>query len=367
KIAAPKFNNKGWSIGEPDLVVKMDKPFTIPDHEDDSQPTIQIKGTVNQDRWIKAIEVKPGNYELVHHTLVYLINADGARSNHPFGGGELVGLYGPGFPPVSFPAEHGKLFKKNSNIVLSMHYHKDIGPGTAASDQTSVGMIFADGPVKNPVTTAWVGSQELNIPPFADNVESRAAFTFKDDGHILSLMPHLHYRGKDFSYTAEYPDGTVQTLLDVPEFDFNWQIGYVMKEPMPMPRGTVIRVVAHHDNSIGNPYNPDPTQFVTWGSSTDDEMMIGFMDYTYASLKSQQTEFPDSPQAASSQRARKDASTGNATSRTLNKNVGAGRILRGFDKNRDGKIEKSEVPEGFYGFFEDFDRNKDGYLTRDEL
>lgn len=360
----PKFDDSGWAIGEPDLIVKMKEPFVVPDEEDDIQPNIEVPGTVTEDKWISAIEVKPGNYELVHHTLVYLEGADGTTSQGPFGNGELVGLYGPGASPVQYPAEHGKRFKAGSTIRLDQHYHKETGPGTQAEDLTSVGMRFAKSKVAHPVTTAWVAQPELNIPAFADNVESRASFTFQDDGHILALMPHLHYRGKDFAYVAEYPDGKQEMLLDVPNFDFNWQLGYVLPEPMAIPRGTVIRVTAHHDNSINNSYNPDPSQNIKWGSATTDEMMIGFMDYTYATMKNAQTEYPD---IGGAPEAKKPISAGNETSKNLRTNVAAGRILRGFDNNKDGMIQRSEVPDAFNEFFELFDRNKDGEITREEL
>jgi hypothetical protein len=364
--APRKFDDSGWDIGEPDLVVTMDKPFRIPDDEDDIQPDIHVPGTVQSNKWIKAIEVKPGNRAIVHHTLVYLLPKEGSPKRGPFGQGDLVGLYGPGVSPTEFPEAHGQRFDAGSTISLNMHYHKEKGVGTAAEDQTSVGMIFADGPIPNPVTTAWIAQPELNIPAYAENVESMASFTFLDDGHILSLAPHLHYRGKDFKYTAEYPDGTQKVLLDVPEFDFNWQFGYLLPEPMAIPKGTVIRAVAHHDNSIGNPYNPDPSKKIKWGSETTDEMMIGFMDYTYASLKDSQSELPDAG-GAPAQRTNRNARGGNATSRNLNNNVGAARILRGFDNNKDGVIQRSEIPDAFNDFFEIFDRDQDGKVTREEL
>jgi hypothetical protein len=111
------------------------------------------------------------------------------------------------------------------------------------------------------------------------NHEVRAAHTFPKAVRLLSLMPHMHLRGKDFQYTAYYPDGTSEVLLSVPSYDFAWQSVYRLAEPKPLPRGTRIECLAHFDNSADNPANPDPTRTVTWGDQVWDEMMIGYLDY----------------------------------------------------------------------------------------
>jgi hypothetical protein len=130
------------------------------------------------------------------------------------------------------------------------------------------------------VITTGAVARNLVIPPGEPNYESKSSFTFREDSHIVSFMPHMHVRGKDFEYKLVYPDGTSKILLKVPRYDFNWQLSYFLKEPVAAPKGSRIDCVAHHDNSERNKYNPDPTKEVRWGPQTWEEMMIGWLDYT---------------------------------------------------------------------------------------
>ncbi len=123
---------------------------------------------------------------------------------------------------------------------------------------------------------------EEEIPAGDPNYEIRARYTFPQDAFIMGFAPHMHYRGKDFTYTAHYPDGRDELLLKVENYDFNWQTNYLLADKLPMPKGTTIECVAHFDNSADNPVNPDPTRNVTFGEETKDEMMIGFLDYVVA-------------------------------------------------------------------------------------
>jgi hypothetical protein len=158
-----------------------------------------------------------------------------------------------------------------------MHYTTN---GQASKDRTSVGIYFAKTPVEKRVITTGAVARNLVIPPGEPSYESKANFIFKEDSHIVSFMPHMHVRGKDFEYKLVYPDGTSKILLKVPRYDFNWQLNYFVKEPVAAPKGSRIECVAHHDNSERNKYNPDPTKEVRWGPQTWEEMMIGWLDYT---------------------------------------------------------------------------------------
>lgn len=360
----PTFNDEGWRMGTPDMIYTMDKPFTIEDDIDDIQPELTIDPQNTEDRWLQAIEVKPSNPGIVHHVLVY-IQTPGAPRTEGFGDGELVGIYGPGTPPIEFKDGYGKLFPAGSKISLDMHYHKEVGPDTAESDQTSVAFKFAPGPVDDPVTTVWIAQRFLDIPPNTDNVQSLSEFTFKDDGHILSFTPHMHYRGKSMHYAAHYPDGTVETLIDVPKFDFNWQLVYKLPEPKAVPKGTTIRVTAHHDNTANNPYNPDPSQHIRWGSKTTDEMMIGFMDYSYETLKDQQSMMPDGFELFGDDDDEDD--DGERRGQRGRRGGGPGNLIERLDENKDGKLSMEEVPATFSGLFTQLDTNKDSFVDPEEF
>ena len=161
-----------------------------------------------------------------------------------------------------------------------MHYTTN---GQAAQDKTSLAMWFSKTPVEKRVITKGVSTNPgtLVIPAGNANFESKSSFVFEEDAHIYSFMPHMHVRGKDFEYKLVYPNGTSKMLLRVPKYDFNWQISYFVKEPIAVPKGSRIECVAHHDNSAGNKFNPDPSITVRWGDQTWEEMMIGWVDYTY--------------------------------------------------------------------------------------
>jgi hypothetical protein len=191
----------------------------------------------------------------------------------------VSGLVGtaPGMPPLELPAGQAKLVKAGSVLNFQMHYTPN---GAAATDRTSVGLIFAKGPVEKLVQTAGAFGRNLAIPPGDPNYEVKSTYTFKEDAHLVGFMPHMHYRGRDFEYRLVLPDGTSRIVLSVPAYDFNWQLHYRLKTPIAVPRGSRLDCAAHFDNSTANKYNPDPSKLVRWGPQTWEEMMIGWFDFT---------------------------------------------------------------------------------------
>ena len=279
KMPEPKAFAKGWTIGTPDVVFTMPKPFSVPAEGVLWYQKFSVPTNFAQDMWIQAIEARPGDRGVVHHVCVFLKtkipNEEGVDEKP-----ELV-CYAPGDIPSVFPPGTAKKIPAGATLVFEVHYTPNGKPRT---DQSSVAMIFARGPVHRMAVTKGIspkGSQrkELVIPPGAGNYEAQTAFTFPFDARLVSLSPHMHFRGKDFRYTAVYPDGSREVLLSVPLFDFAWQSVYRLAEPKAMPRGTRIECLAHYDNSADNPNNPEPTAVVRWGEQTWDEMMIGYIDY----------------------------------------------------------------------------------------
>jgi len=160
-----------------------------------------------------------------------------------------------------------------------MHYTPN---GVEQTDRSSVGLVFAKGPPKSEVKTKAITQYLLKIPPGAKDHKVTSATTLRKDAYLWSLLPHMHLRGKSFEYRAVYPDGKTKTLLSVPRYDFGWQATYLLERPLRLPAGTRIECTAYFDNSADNPNNPDPTRTVRWGQQTWEEMMIGFIDYSYA-------------------------------------------------------------------------------------
>ncbi len=300
---APTFTT-GWQTGEPDVVFTME-PFEITDEMEDHYHWVQVENHLDEDRWIKSMEVHATFAEAVHHNLTYLGPSDATIASVQGAGAvdlDFVSGWGPGVMPMVYPEGYGKLLPANSTVFFQMHYHKTPGPGTGGIDQTSVGMTFYEEKPENVIATMWIVDPVLDIPPGEANYTSASSFTAEHEALLFNYTPHMHLRGKEMRFTAEYPDGQEEVLLDVVDYDFNWQLTYTPKEPKRIPAGTRIAVDAVFDNSADNPLNPDPTINVRFGEKTTDEMMVGFLHYSYVD-KSKQVDMPtfSVPEALSKQ------------------------------------------------------------------
>jgi len=258
---------EGWSIGEPDLIVRMPEPFFVPDDLLDATHYFKTTLTEEQlpkDRWIQKVEFHAGS-TAVHHIIAT-----------PIGG------IAPGNAPSVYRDGYSAKLKAGAEIVFNMHYHKEPGAGTGMWDQSEVGVVFyPEGYVPDHVlTTDPLGTFAINIPPHAKDYQATAQMTFQTDVLISQMMPHMHYRGVSAKYDLTYPDGKEEVLLNVPEYDFNWQTSYRFKEPKFVPKGTKVTLTGTWDNSEDNPFNPDPNQNVTWGEATHEEMMFGWISWT---------------------------------------------------------------------------------------
>jgi hypothetical protein len=262
---APKFT-EGWAIGEPDLVLSMKEEYSVP--ADGVVPYLyfRIPTGFTEDRWVQAVEIKPGDQRVVHHVIATLEDAQHKRV------GGLGGIT-PNKRAIISPPGSARLVKAGAVIVLQMHYTT---VGVATKDRTSVGLIFAKEKPKIVLGGGNAMNTRFLIPAGAPNHEVRASKTFEEDVYLYSMMPHMHVRGKDFTYTAVYPDGRSEIVLHVPKYNFDWQLDYELKKPLFLPKGTRLDCVAHFDNSAKNKFNPDPTKDVRWGDQTWEEMMIGW-------------------------------------------------------------------------------------------
>jgi hypothetical protein len=230
-----------------------------------------------EDMWIQAAEARPGNYKVVHHILVYIRVPGVGRSRTPDGIGQgLLVAFAPGDMPAILPEGSAKKIPRGAELFFQMHYTP---VATREKDRSSVGLIFSKKPPQNEARTRAIAQQILVIPPNAENHKATSMTRLREDSLLLSLLPHMHLRGKSFEYVATYPDGKQETLLKVPEYNFNWQTVYRLEKPLRLPAGTRIDCTAYFDNSSKNRNNPDPKKYVIWGDQTWEEMMIGFIDY----------------------------------------------------------------------------------------
>lgn len=281
-----EFSQTGWNFGEPDLVVSFDEPFFVEDDVEDLYHNITVKipkEDLPEDRWIQAIEFKPGS-PVVHHIIGYAtppgkkVEAEGEEGAQTRG---MLGGMAPGSDEERFPEGYGILLPAESQITFAMHYHKESGPGTGVDDVSHIGFKFhpKDAVVNHPIEISTIANGRFEIPPYHAKWRVGASRTFPEDTVLLGMLPHLHLRGLSAKYTAFYPDGESELLLDVPLYDFNWQTGYKLAEKKIIPAGTRIEMDFYYDNSgeraaeVG--FNPNRS--VRFGGPTTDEMDLAWI------------------------------------------------------------------------------------------
>jgi hypothetical protein len=296
-LTPPPAFTEGWSIGEPDVVLAIPE-YTVPAAGAVPYLYFIVPTNFERDTWIAGLEIRPGNRQVVHHVIVSVLEPGrepppqaGTRGGFDVIRNQLAGTT-PNKPGVLYPPGIGRLVKAGSSLVFQMHY---TAIGKEVTDRTSIGLKLARTPPAKQVRTGLALNARFVLPPGDPNHEVRAAVTLTEDIHLISLTPHMHFRGKDFTYTAVYPDGRKEILLRVPSYDFNWQLSYVLAEPARLPKGTTIECVAHFDNSSRNPDNPDPKAEVRWGDQTWEEMMIGFYTFTRDAEQALTLERPEEP------------------------------------------------------------------------
>jgi hypothetical protein len=290
----PKFA-EGWQLGEPDLIVKMPEPFAVPADGPDLLQNFVIPVGIPEDKLVAAVEFHPGNKRVCHHAVLFLDNSGQARkldqaTREPgyanFGGpgflpSGALGGWSVGNTPRPLPNGMGRYLKKGSDLVVQMHYHPT---GKAETDQSEIGLYFVKKPVaeslKEPaklVGSIWMANYEMDIPAGEQRYSRSTTYTLPKEVIMVGMVPHMHLLGKAMKVTATLPDKSVKTLIDIQNWNYNWQDEYYYERPFKLPAGTRLHVEAVFDNSADNPSNPSsPPKRVTWGDGTTDEMLFCF-------------------------------------------------------------------------------------------
>lgn len=338
----PPVFEKGWNAGKPDHIVRIPEPIKVKATGVMAYKNLVVPTGLAEDKWIQAMEVRPTARQVVHHVLIFVREKGRETFGNP--GEEINGFfaaYVPGTDHIIYPEGFAKKLPGGASLRFQIHYTPN---GEATEDQIELGLHFADKPVKHEVQTAGIANVFLDIPPGASRhpIESQIPVPF--DAKILSLIPHMHVRGTAAKFVMTTPAGKTQTLLDVPRYDFNWQLNYEFKEPVDAPKGSRIKFTAWYDNSDKNPANPDPSKRVRWGDQTFDEMHLGYVEYFVPSLK------PGEKPAGAARPG------GGALVKT---------IFQGLDKDADGFVTEAEAGRA-WDRIKAADADKDGKVSLEE-
>lgn len=280
---------EGWTIGRPQIIFEMPSSFNVPSAGVVPYQYVIVPTHFQHDTWVRLAEVRAGDRAHTHHIVVSVREAGSAwlagepvgvpfaLSGHDHGGipGEFLAGCGPGAIPELLAPGQAKLIRAGSDLVFQLHYTTNGQPGC---DRSRIGLILSKDPPRQRVLMLAAANLRFIIPPGDPDYEVDARITLHADATLVSLLPHMHLRGKSFEFRAVFPEGRREILLRVPHYSYDWQLSYYLANPLPLPSGTTIECTAHFDNSSANPRNPDPSKTVHFGPQSWDEMMIGYFE-----------------------------------------------------------------------------------------
>ncbi len=336
--------DSAWALGEPDLIIDLPS-FVVPATGTLDYQNFEVPSPLEESVWVRAVQIIPGERQVVHHAIATVgppsMSTNGDSSNALMM--PQLMTFVPGNDLYEYPEGTGLYIPEGSSFYTQMHYTTY---GREATDQTRIGLYFADKEPEHVLQHYSIVNPNLRIPAGAAEHEEAAYFQLQRDAVIYALFPHAHYRGRASSFSFRYPDGTEELVLNSPNYDFNWQRYFQFEEPKEVPAGTKIIHRTVYDNSANNPSNPDPEIVVRWGEQTWEEMLYGGISFRYAERKEGDFEVNPDEYITS--------------------------IVLGFmDTNMDGKVSLDEMPEGAREQlalpFTMLDRNNSGGLEYDQL
>ncbi|MDF1824236.1 MAG: hypothetical protein P1U68_06320 [Verrucomicrobiales bacterium] len=368
---------EGWQLGEPDLVVTMAKAYEVPADGPDIYRNFVLPLDLPEDKWVKAVELRPSARSVLHHSLLFLDDSGTARSldgkdgkpgfsGMGFRKSGSIGTYVPGATPRRLPGDLARPLPKGSDIVLSTHFHPS---GKIEEEQTTLGIYFADSPPGRKleelqVPPAFGRGAGIDIPAGESNYIVEDSFKIPVDYEAISVGGHAHYICETMLMTATLPDGGEKVLLEITDWDLDWQDTYYFAEPLILPAGTVIKSVITYDNSANNPDNPNtPPQRIKWGRESTDEM--GSMTLIGVPVEAGDSRMLS--RAAKLDQAKILAEVGKEliNSRTAEK---LPQIIKALDRDGDGNLHETELPPRMKSILlEKLDIDRDNSLNPSEI
>ena len=270
-------NSVDWPLGQPDLIIDI-PPFTVPANGVVEYQFPVVRNPLQEDRWVVAVDILPGDRNVVHHVLLASTDAEDPQVAADEGLTNYISGYAPGNQAMQAPQGTGILVPGGGHYQFQMHYTPY---GRTTVDHSKLGLYFADNPPANFLRQTVVVDPTILIPANKARHQEQAYLTFERDALLYSLVPHSHYRGIASEFELQRPDGGSEIVLSVPDYDFNWQRTYEFAEPVPMPAGSRLIHRTVYDNSARNPGNPDPDRDVPWGLQSWDEMLYGAVQYAW--------------------------------------------------------------------------------------
>jgi hypothetical protein len=351
-LPSPPPPARTWHLSrDPDQVISMRKrPFVVPAEGTVEYQYFVVDPGFKEDKWVIGAEVIPGRRSVVHHCIVFVRPPD----DQEFRGVSWLTAYVPGQRATMLPRGYGRHLPAGSQLVFQMHYTPN---GSEQNDLSQVGLLFGDESEITHEVYSQIGlEQEFEIPPHAANhMVSASPRRLPEHGTLLAVAPHMHLRGKSFRLISRQADGQ-SVLLDVPKYDFNWQHVYEFAEPLPLESIGKLEFFATFDNSESNPVNPDPTQHVIWGDQTWEEMAVAFFEIAVPRHETQEAQ--RQPTATTVEVDQRNERVQRFTTQFFDR----------FDANADGQVSRSELPLAMEQFgFWDWDEDDDGSLTRTEV
>ena len=288
-LPEPRTFTPGWRLGPPDAELAPERSFSLGASGGDEFHTFLLPTDFPEDRYLSAVEVRPGNRAVVHHTIVCVDRSGRFRKlaeesgrmdfSRGFGIPEgVLDVWTPGKIQERLPRGIGMFLPKGADVVIEVHYHRT---GKPEQDRTKIGLYFCKEPVKQLLHISGLNASRLSIAPGDANYRTDGQMPVLVNATLLSIFPHMHQIGKTMRVTLTLPDGTQKPLVNVPAWDFSWQNTYRYKEPIKLPRGSTIKMTATYDNSAANPRNPNtPPKHIDWGEQTTDEMGLVLFAFT---------------------------------------------------------------------------------------
>ncbi|MDZ4860993.1 MAG: redoxin family protein [Candidatus Hydrogenedentes bacterium] len=271
-----------WPLGTPDIIIPMPEPVHVPADGVLDYVYMRVPYTGDEDLWVEASDVLPTDRSVLHHGLVFIRYPKHLQHLEPDMEGGLNGFfagYVPGMLVQPYPKGTGKWVPKGSEFVFQMHYTTT---GRAATDQAQLGLYVSKKKPPREFFTRAATTTDFEIAPNDKHSPADARYKFNRDVVLYEMCPHMHFRGSEVNYVVKYPDGKRETILNVPNYDFNWQTMYRFDEPKKLPAGSEILVTGAFDNSGNNPQNPDPSKWVYFGEQSWEEMFVGYIGYVNA-------------------------------------------------------------------------------------